>query len=115
MNKSYSKIRHIQETNSRLEKRFLNEQFKDDMMTMKSKPSSTEDSEDPFLEILKKTPRDTKREQIQEIIDNFESINCDEFSAMPDDFFEIPEYVSIYCEFYNGKTKDEMFEILNSI
>lgn len=113
MNKSYSKIRHIQETNTRLEKRFLNEQARDIMMMRRSEPSPSQSFDDPLAHILRKTPQDTKREQIQDIIDNFESINCDDFSPFEEDMF--PENVSIYCQHYRGKTKEDMIDILNNI
>jgi hypothetical protein len=106
MNRSYSKIRHIQESNERLEKRMLGEQFYGEMK--KSVPSDNKFDFDTAI-------KDTKRKQLQDIIDNFDSINCDGIDEVSAEslYGERPERDIIYCTSYKGKSKQDLFNILN--
>ena len=112
MNRSYSKIRHIQESNRKIEKRFISEQFYGEFDNKRVEDERIEDNMEMLI-------RRSKIAQIKAIIDNFESINCDGFTPMQVDEFgneiSVPEHVQIYCEYYPGKSKEEMIDILNSL
>ena len=111
MNRSFSKIRHIQEANSRLEKRMLSEQIHmDDMGTPSDKPQlmdrpSEEDAQKSNL-INNVIP------MLEEIVNNFMDINCDNVDGGFEDYNKTPEYVQTYCRYYNGKTRSEIFHLL---
>ena len=53
--------------------------------------------------------------QLEDIIDNFESINCEGINAVSAEelWTERPEHEIIYCTSYRGKSKDDMIDILN--
>ena len=112
MNKSFSKIRHIQEANRKIEKRFLYEQFYGEFDNKRVEDERIEDNMEMLI-------RRSKIAQIKAIIDNFESINCDGFFPMQVDEFgneiRVPENVQIYCEYYRGKSKEDMINILNNL
>ena len=122
MNKSFSKIRHIQEANQRLEKRIISEQFSGeipsyDTPVKKNEPrynalDSMDDDDDYDAEMGQ---RNTVTSQLRDIIDNFESINCDGISAVSAQelWHERPEHDIIYCTSYRGKSKEDMINILN--
>ena len=110
MNRSFSKIRHIQEANSRLEKRMLSEQIHmDDMGTPSDEPQlmdrpSEEDAQKSNL-ISNVIP------MLEEIVNNFMDIDCDNVGGF-EDYNKTPEYVQTYCRHYNGKTRSEIFGLL---
>ena len=106
MNRSFSKIRHIQEANVKLEKRMLGEQFIGGL----DKNKSTFTPIDFDVEI-----KNTKKRQLKDIIDNFEKINCDGINMMSAEslYGQRPERDIIYCTAYNGKSKEDMIDILN--
>ena len=108
MNRSFSKIRHIQESNQRIEKRFISEQFAGHLDLKKIQDKKIEDNMEMLI-------RQSKIAQIKAIIDNFDSINCDDYNEMLGDFMSVPEHVSIYCGNYRGKSKEEMIDILNNL
>jgi len=111
MNRSYSKIRHIQEANSRLEKRMLSEQIHmDDMGAPSDEPQlmdrpSEEDAQKSNL-INNVIP------MLEEIVNNFMDINCDNVDGGFEDYNKTPEYVQTYCRYYNGKTRSDIFRLL---
>jgi hypothetical protein len=110
MNRSYSKIRHIQEANSRLEKRMLSEQIHmDDMGAPSDEPQlmdrpSEEDAQKSNL-INNVIP------MLEEIVNNFMDIDCDNVGGF-EDYNKTPEYVQTYCRHYNGKTRSQIFSLL---
>lgn len=53
-----------------------------------------------------------KRQQIKDIIDNFEDIDCDNY--MLGDWKQ-PEHIQIYCDSYRGRSKKYMQNLLNSL
>lgn len=119
MNRSYSKIRHIQEANQRLEKRLMSEQVLHRPM------KQVEPEVDPFddtdirsknFNLEKKVSLDKKR-QIQDIIDNFDSISCDGVDLMSGEslFGERPERDILYCSYYKGKSKEDLIQMLDSL
>jgi len=111
MNRSYSKIRHIQEANSRLERRLLSEQFHmDNMDTLSDEPQtmdrpSEEDAQKSNL-INNVIP------MLEEIVNNFMDINCDNVGPGFEDYNKTPEYVQTYCRYYNGRTRSDIFRLL---
>ena len=111
MNRSYSKIRHIQEANKRLEKRVMSEQFLGEM-TNYEKMVSMDDDDDLDSETYEKN---RVISQLKDIIDNFESINCEGIShvSVQELGDERPEHDLIYCISYKGKSKEDMIDILN--
>jgi hypothetical protein len=110
MNKSYSKIRHIQEANNRLEKRMLSEQFNmDDMDTsFIDEPMDRPSEEDA----QKSNLINNVIPMLEEIVNNFMDINCDNVGGGFEDYNETPEYVQTYCRYYNGKTRSDIFRLL---
>jgi len=118
MNRSYSKIRHIQEANNRLEKRMLSEQFNmDDMDT-----SSMDDMDTSFIDEPMDRPSEEDAQKsnlinnvipmLEEIVNNFMDINCDNVGGGFEDYDKTPEYVQTYCRYYNGKTRSDIFRLL---
>jgi hypothetical protein len=116
MNRSYSKIRHIQESNSRLERRMLFEQFNmDDMGT-----SSMDTSSDEPQTMNRPSEEDAQKSNLinnvipmlEEIVNNFMDINCDNVGGGFEDYNKTPEYVQTYCRYYNGKTRSDIFQLL---
>ena len=127
MNRSYSKIRHIQEANQRLEKRVMSEQFsgeiKREMPSYETPVKRNEprykalaNMDDPNDYDAETSQRNSVRSQLGDIIDNFESINCDGISAVSAEelWTERPEYEIIYCTSYRGKSKEDMIDLLNN-
>ena len=110
MNRSYSKIRHIQEANSRLENRMLSEQsHMDDLGAPSDEPQpmdrpSEEDAQKSNL-INNVIP------MLEEIVNNFMDINCDNVGGF-EDYNKTPEYVQTYCRYYNGRTRSDIFRLL---
>ena len=122
MNRSFSKIRHIQESNSRLEKRMLSEQFNmDDMDTssmndMETSSDEPQSMDRPSLEDAKKSNLiDNVIPMLEEIVNNFMDINCDNVGPGYEDYYKTPEYVQTYCRYYNGKTRSEIFHLLKKL
>lgn len=116
MNRSFSKIRHIQESNSRLERRMLFEQFNmDDMGT-----SSMDTSSDEPQTMNRPSEEDAQKSNLinnvipmlEEIVNNFMDINCDNVGGGFEDYNKTPEYVQTYCRYYNGKTRSDIFRLL---
>ena len=114
MNRSFSKIRHIQEANSRLEKRMLSEQIHmDDMGTPSDKPQLMDR---PSLDDAKKSNLiNNVIPMLEEIVSNFMDINCDNVGPGYEDYDKTPEYVQTYCRYYNGKTRSEIFHLLKKL
>ena len=119
MNRSYSKIRHIQESNSRLERRMLFEQFNmDDMGT-----SSMDTSSDEPQTMNRPSEEDAQKSNLinnvipmlEEIVNNFMDINCDNVGGGFEDYNKTPEYVQTYCRYYNGKTRSDIFQLLKNL
>jgi hypothetical protein len=126
MNRSYSKIRHIQETNRILEERVISEQFSGEITreipsnntpVKKNKPrynylDSIDDDDNYDAEM---SQRNSVMYQLRDIIDNFESINCDGINTVSAEelWHERPERDIIYCTSYKNKTKEDMIGILN--
>lgn len=88
MRKSYSKIRHIQESNLRLEKRFLNENIKDQNLS-----DENDDSPESFEEPI---PSDD---------DEFEEINSDDIQDYGFDYEDDDADDKRYKEFLRKKIK----------
>lgn len=115
MNRSYSKIRHIQEANQRLERRVMSEQFSGEIkreMPSYETPDSMDDDDDDYDETYH---RNSVMSQLRDIIDNFETINCEDINAASAQelWTERPEHEIIYCTSYRGKSKEDMIDILN--
>lgn len=108
MNRSYSKIRHIQEANQRLEKRMIKEQFAGEFRN--DEPSFEPDEFEMRI-------KDTRNTQLEDIINNFESINCDGISDMSAEslYGERPERDIIYCTSYRGKSKEDLINVLHGL
>jgi hypothetical protein len=114
MNRSYSKIRHIQESNGRLERRMLLEQFNmDDMGTPSDEPQSMDR---PSLEDAKKSNLiNNVIPMLEEIVSNFMDINCDNVGGGFEDYNKTPEYVQTYCRYYKGRTRSDIFQLLKNL
>ena len=56
-----------------------------------------------------------KKQQIQDVINNFESIDCDNYSFVDAEDLTYPEYLQIYCDSYRGRSKKYMQQLLNSL
>ena len=56
-----------------------------------------------------------KKQQIQDVINNFESIDCDNYSFVDAEDLTYPEYLQIYCDSYKGRSKKYMQQLLNSL
>ena len=119
MNRSYSKIRHIQEANQRLEKRLMSEQVPH--LPMKQMEPEVDQFDDTDIRsknfnLEKKVSLD-KKKQIQDIIDNFDSISCDgvNFVSAESLLGEKPERDILYCLYYKGKSKEDLIQMLNSL
>jgi hypothetical protein len=125
MNRSYSKIRHIQEANQRLEKRVIREQFSGKITRNEPSPEAPVKRRGPRYNDLdsmdddnydsKMSERNSVTSQLRDIIDNFESINCDGINnvSAQELWHERPEHDIIYCTRYKGKSREEMIGILN--
>jgi hypothetical protein len=111
MNTSFSKIRHIQEANQRLEKRMLSEQIHmDDMGTPSDEPQSMNRPSEE--DVRKSNLINNVIPMLEEIVNNFMDINCDNVGGGFEDYNETPEYVQTYCRYYNGRTRSEIFRLL---
>ena len=119
MNRSFSKIRHIQEANNRLERRMLSEQFNmDDMDT--SSMNDMETSSDEPQTMDRPSEEDAQKSNLinnvipmlEEIVNNFLDINCDNVGGGFEDYNKTPEYVQTYCRYYYGKTRSDIFRLL---
>ena len=111
MNRSYSKIRHIQEANSRLEKRMLSEQIHmDDMRTPSGKPQPMDRPSEE--DVQKSNLINNVIPMLEEIVNNFMDINCDNVGPGFEDYNKTPEYVQTYCRHYNGRTRSDIFRLL---
>jgi hypothetical protein len=49
---------------------------------------------------------------LEEIVNNFMDINCDNVGGGFEDYNKTPEYVQTYCRYYNGKTRSDIFQLL---
>jgi hypothetical protein len=49
---------------------------------------------------------------LEEIVNNFMDINCDNVGGGFEDYNKTPEYVQTYCRYYNGKTRSDIFRLL---
>jgi hypothetical protein len=49
---------------------------------------------------------------LEEIVNNFMDINCDNVGGGFEDYDKTPEYVQTYCRYYNGKTRSDIFRLL---
>lgn len=115
MNRSYSKIRHIQEANRRLESRLIKEQTPYEIGGDLSRaPSDNFEFSDEWFDMRAKN---SKLSQIKDIIDNFDSINCEGVNQSSEEslFGEVPEWNTIYCSYYQGKSKEDMMALLDSM
>jgi hypothetical protein len=104
-------IRLTESDLARLVKRVIKEQFRGEFN--RAKPSSMDrDSVDIDFESMEKN---SVINQLSDIIDNFESINCDGINNVSAEelYGERPEHEIIYCTSYRGKSKKYMIDLLN--
>ena len=117
MNRSYSKIRHIQEANQRLEKRVMSEQFNTTMRSDISMPTDSFDDTDFRSSNFNfdKYGLMSKKAQLEDIINNFESIDCEgiDDTSAESLYGQRPERDIIFCTSYKGKSKQDLIDLLN--
>jgi len=104
MNRSYSKIRHILESNQKLENRLLKEQFNGDIQEPETKPTEQD--------LDREYKQNTTIPQLKQIFHNFSQIDCNNVGGYGEDYFKTPEYTQIYCRHYNGKPRSYIYGLI---
>jgi len=121
MNRSYSKIRHIQESNEKLEKRMLSEQtpfgFKKPVDDYMDKVELGQNNSTNIDVEMDNRNKEITKSQLKDIIQNFSQINCDGISHVNE--FELygkrPERDIIYCLYYKGKSRADIMKKYKSL
>jgi hypothetical protein len=94
----------------------LSEQFNMDDMGSSSMDTSSDEPQTmnrPSEEEAKKSNLiNNVIPMLEEIVNNFMDINCDNVSGGFEDYNKTPEYVQTYCRYYNGKTRSQIFHLL---
>lgn len=100
----------------RLVKRALNEQSASEFGKSVSEPMDTYDDVDISDQMDDRNTEITKS-QLEDIIDNFSTINCDgisHFNEM-DLYGKRPEHEIIYCLYYKGKSRADLMKKYKSL
>jgi len=121
MNRSYSKIRHIQEANQRLEKRMLSEQtpfgFKKPVGVDNEKLGLDQNVSTDIDAEMDNRNKEITKSQLKDIIQNFSQINCDGISHFNEEelYGKRPERDIIYCIYYKGKSRADIMKKYKSL
>ena len=125
MNRSFSKIKHIQESNIRLEKRMLSEQtpfgFKKPVDDYKDKVELSQNNSTNIDVEMENRNKEITKSQLKDIIQNFSQINCDGISHYNQHELygngkrQRPERDIIYCLYYKGKSRADIMKKYKSL